>query len=129
MWNLVQKYLKSNKEFEIRFAIVMILDYYIDEELANIINFINNRDDLENNKFVLNKENISNVSNINDITSMINSKSNINNNSLNQHINNKPNITLDSLPVIELDTKDNKNSNLNLDDEDDNDNYFDDFYE
>lgn len=32
MWNLLQKYLKSNKEFEIRFAIVMILDFYIDEE-------------------------------------------------------------------------------------------------
>ena len=32
MWNFIQKYLKSNKEFEIRFAIVMILDYYIDEE-------------------------------------------------------------------------------------------------
>lgn len=32
MWNLLQKYLKSNKEFEIRFAIVMILVFYIDEE-------------------------------------------------------------------------------------------------
>ena len=32
MWNFIQKYLKSDKEFEIRFAIVMILDYYIDEE-------------------------------------------------------------------------------------------------
>lgn len=32
MWNLIQKYLKSNKEFEIRFGIVMILDYYIEEE-------------------------------------------------------------------------------------------------
>ena len=28
----MQKYLKSNKEFEIRFSIVMILDYYIEEE-------------------------------------------------------------------------------------------------
>ena len=102
-------------------------------DIDNNHNKLNNKEIpkaiIENNKFVLNKENISNVSNINDITSMINSKSNINNNSLNQHINNKPNITLDSLPVIELDTKDNKNSNLNLDDEDDNDNYFDDFYE
>ena len=50
-------------------------------------------------------------------------------NNIFSNVNNKPNITLDSLPVIELDTKDNKNSNLNLDDEDDNDNYFDDFYE
>lgn len=32
MWNFIQKYLKSDKEFEIRFAIVMILDYYIDKE-------------------------------------------------------------------------------------------------
>lgn len=32
MWNFIQKYLKSNKEFEIRFAIVMILDYYIEEQ-------------------------------------------------------------------------------------------------
>ena len=31
MWNFIQKYLKSDKEFEIRFAIVMILDYYIDK--------------------------------------------------------------------------------------------------
>lgn len=32
MWEFIQKYLKSNKEFEIRFAVVMILDYFIDEE-------------------------------------------------------------------------------------------------
>lgn len=32
MWNLIQKYLKSNKEFEIRFGVVMILDYYIEAE-------------------------------------------------------------------------------------------------
>lgn len=32
MWEFIQKYLKSDKEFEIRFAIVMILDYYIEEE-------------------------------------------------------------------------------------------------
>ena len=32
MWRFIQKYLKSDKEFEIRFAIVMILDYYINEE-------------------------------------------------------------------------------------------------
>lgn len=32
MWDFIQKYLKSDKEFEIRFAIVMILDYYIEEE-------------------------------------------------------------------------------------------------
>lgn len=32
MWKFLQKYLKSNKEFEIRFGIVMLLDYYINEE-------------------------------------------------------------------------------------------------
>ena len=32
MWQFIQKYLKSEKEFEIRFAIVMILDYYIIED-------------------------------------------------------------------------------------------------
>ena len=32
MWNFIQTYIKSEKEFEIRFAIVMILDYYIEEE-------------------------------------------------------------------------------------------------
>ncbi len=37
MWKLIQKFLKSEKEFEIRFAIVMILDYYIEEKYLNII--------------------------------------------------------------------------------------------
>ena len=32
MWDVVKSYLNSSKEFEIRFAIVMILDYYIDED-------------------------------------------------------------------------------------------------
>ena len=32
VWNFIQEYLKSNKEFEIRFGLVMILDYYIEEE-------------------------------------------------------------------------------------------------
>lgn len=32
MWNFIQRYLKSDKEFEIRFGLVMILGYYIDEE-------------------------------------------------------------------------------------------------
>lgn len=31
MWEFLQKYLKSEKEFEIRFAIVIILDFYIEE--------------------------------------------------------------------------------------------------
>lgn len=44
MWDFIQKYLKSNKEFEIRFGVVMILGYYIDEEYLEkdfeIFNFI-----------------------------------------------------------------------------------------
>lgn len=32
MWNFIQKYINSNKEFEVRFAIVMILDYYIERD-------------------------------------------------------------------------------------------------
>lgn len=32
MWNFIQTYIKSDKEFEIRFGIVMILDYYIEKE-------------------------------------------------------------------------------------------------
>ena len=32
MWQFIQKYIKSNKEFEVRFALVMILDYYIEDE-------------------------------------------------------------------------------------------------
>ena len=32
MWNFLQRYLKSKKEFEVRFGIVMILDYFIDEK-------------------------------------------------------------------------------------------------
>lgn len=32
MYKLINTYLKSNNEFEVRFAIVMILDYYVEEE-------------------------------------------------------------------------------------------------
>ncbi len=32
MWSFLQKYLTSKQEFEIRFGIVMILDYYIEED-------------------------------------------------------------------------------------------------
>ena len=35
VWNFIQKYLKSKKEFELRFAIVMMLDYFIDEKYIN----------------------------------------------------------------------------------------------
>lgn len=32
MWTLINEYTKSDEEFDLRFAIVMILDYYIEEE-------------------------------------------------------------------------------------------------
>lgn len=45
MWELIQKYLTSKKEYELRFAIVMMLDFYITEEYINqvleILNHIN----------------------------------------------------------------------------------------
>lgn len=43
MWNFLQKYLKSNKEFELRFAIVMLLDFYITEEyIGEVLQILNN---------------------------------------------------------------------------------------
>lgn len=35
MFEFLQKYLKSHKEFEIRFGVVMLLDYYIEEKYLN----------------------------------------------------------------------------------------------
>lgn len=32
MWNFIQKYINSKKEFEVRFSVVMILDFYIEDE-------------------------------------------------------------------------------------------------
>lgn len=44
MWEFINKYLESDKEFEVRFLVVMILSYYIDEEYLSkdfeIFNFI-----------------------------------------------------------------------------------------
>lgn len=43
MWNFLQKYLKSNKEFELRFAIAMLLDFYITEEyIDEVLQILNN---------------------------------------------------------------------------------------
>ena len=43
MWNFIQKYLKSEKEFELRFAIVMLLDFYITEEyIEKVLEILNN---------------------------------------------------------------------------------------
>ena len=32
LWKIIKNYLKSRKEFEVRFALVMILNYYLDED-------------------------------------------------------------------------------------------------
>ena len=43
MWDFINKYLSSENEFEIRFAVVMILDYYIEEKyLKDIFNIFDN---------------------------------------------------------------------------------------
>lgn len=43
MWEFIQKYLKSKNEFELRFAIVMMLDFYITEEYINeVLQILNN---------------------------------------------------------------------------------------
>lgn len=43
MWKFLQKYLKSDKEFELRFAIVMMLDFYITEQyIEKVLEILNN---------------------------------------------------------------------------------------
>lgn len=43
VWDFLQKYLNSSKEFEVRFGIVMLLDYYItDEYIDRVIKILNN---------------------------------------------------------------------------------------
>jgi len=37
MWEFIQKYLKSEKEYEIRFAVVMMLDFYIEDEYIDMV--------------------------------------------------------------------------------------------
>lgn len=49
MWDFIIKYLNSDKEFEIRFSIVMILDYYIEKEkLEKIFEIFDN---IKSNKY------------------------------------------------------------------------------
>ena len=43
VWNFLKEYLKSNKEFELRFAVVMILDFYVEEKyIDDILKIIDN---------------------------------------------------------------------------------------
>ena len=48
MWDFLEQYIKSNKEYEIRFALVMYLDYYLTEDyidgLFEKINNIQNKE-------------------------------------------------------------------------------------
>lgn len=37
IWELIQQYLKSDKEFELRFAIVMMLDFYIIDDYIDLV--------------------------------------------------------------------------------------------
>lgn len=40
-WNFLQKYIKSKNEFELRFAIVMMLDYFIDDNyIDKVLNIL-----------------------------------------------------------------------------------------
>ena len=49
MWKYIQKYVNSDKEFEIRFAVVMMLDYYINEEyIDEVLKILNN---IKNNEY------------------------------------------------------------------------------
>lgn len=43
MWDYVQKYIESNKEFELRFLIVFLMDYYLTEEyIDKVLEIYNN---------------------------------------------------------------------------------------
>ncbi len=43
VWEFLKPYLDSNKEFEIRFAVVMLLDFYItDEYIHDVLEILNN---------------------------------------------------------------------------------------
>ena len=43
MWNYLQKYISSNKEFELRFAIIMLMDYYLEDQYIDRVLKIYNK--------------------------------------------------------------------------------------
>lgn len=49
MWDFLEKYINSNKEFEIRFAVVMYLDYYLNDEYIEKV--ITNISKLKSDKY------------------------------------------------------------------------------
>ena len=53
MWDFLEKYIKSNEEFEIRFAVVMYLDYYLNEEYIDRV--IKNISKIKSNKYYVQK--------------------------------------------------------------------------
>ena len=49
VWDFILPYTKSNKEFEVRFAVIMMLDYFINDEYVDkVIKVI---DEIENDKY------------------------------------------------------------------------------
>lgn len=43
IWQYIQKYIKSDKEFEVRFAVIMLMDYFItDDYIDKILDIYNN---------------------------------------------------------------------------------------
>ena len=49
MWKYIQKYFNSSKEFEVRFAIVMLLNYYLEEQyIDKALKILNN---IKSNKY------------------------------------------------------------------------------
>lgn len=37
MWNFIEEYLSSNYEFEVRFAVVMLLNFYVEEDYVELV--------------------------------------------------------------------------------------------
>ena len=43
IWQYIQKYIKSDKEFEVRFAVIMLMDYFItDDYIDKVLDIYNN---------------------------------------------------------------------------------------
>ena len=49
MWEFLEKYIKGNEEFEIRFAVVMYIDYFLNEEYIDKV--IKNIAEIKSNKY------------------------------------------------------------------------------
>ena len=102
MWELIGKYLKSKKEFELRFGIVMILDFYIEENylqedfkiFENIIRFQITADD---NIFGENTNNVQNFVKKSSLVSIIKRYENIR-----KYINDTNIYNLDKKQIIDI---------------------------